>query len=112
MKGKIELFYALPNIGAYLEKKGIPEPKIVTRFWIVGIALAVITVAGAAEYHLKENLENLEGVIGHYLQEEKLDAITKETFDDLASMHCKVLVELDEHILDRTVEHLAKRKKK
>ena len=25
MKGKIELFYALPNIGAYLEKKGIPE---------------------------------------------------------------------------------------
>lgn len=104
MKGKIELFYALPNIGAYLEKKGIPEQRLKP--------LIQMLVEGAAEYHLKENLENLEGVIGHYLQEEKLDAITKETFDDLASMHCKVLVELDEHILDRTVEHLAKRKKK
>jgi len=99
------LFYALPNIGAYLEKKGIPEQHFKP--------LIQMLVEGAAEYHLKENLEDLEGVIGHYyLQEEKLDAITKETFDDLASMHCKVLVELDEHILDRTVEHLAKRKKK
>ena len=88
MKGKIELFYALPNIGAYLEKKGIPEQHLKP--------LIQMLVEGAAEYHLKENLENLEGVIGHYLQ----------------SMHCKVLVELDEHILDRTIEHLAKRKKK
>lgn len=104
MKGKIELFYALPNIGAYLEKKGIPEQHLKP--------LIQMLVEGATECHLKENLENLEGVIGDYLQEEKLDAITKETFDDLASMHCKVLVELDEHILDRTVEHLAKRKKK
>jgi hypothetical protein len=107
MKGKIELFYALPNIGAYLEKKGIPEQHLKP--------LIQMLIEGAAECHLKENLENLEGVIGHYLNEEKLDAITKitkETFDDLASMHCKVLVELDEHILDRTVEHLAKRKKK
>ena len=56
MKGKIELFYALPNIGAYLEKKGIPEQ------------------------HFKPLIQ--------------------------------MLVELDEHILDRTVEHLAKRKKK
>ena len=28
----------------HFQKKGIPEPKIVTRFWIVGIALAVITI--------------------------------------------------------------------
>lgn len=28
----------------HYQKKGIPEPKIVTRFWIVGIFLAVLTV--------------------------------------------------------------------
>ena len=46
MKGKIELFYALPNIGAYLEKKGIPEQHLTP--------LIQMLVAGAAEYHLKE----------------------------------------------------------
>ncbi len=29
----------------HYQKKGIPEPKIVTRFWIVGIILAVMTIA-------------------------------------------------------------------
>lgn len=29
----------------HFQKKGFPEPKIVTRFWIVGIILAVLTVA-------------------------------------------------------------------
>jgi len=29
----------------HYQKKGYPEPKIVTRFWIVGIILAVITIA-------------------------------------------------------------------
>jgi phospho-N-acetylmuramoyl-pentapeptide-transferase len=28
----------------HFQKKGYPEPKIVTRFWIVGILLAVITI--------------------------------------------------------------------
>lgn len=28
----------------HFQKKGIPEPKIVTRFWIVGIILAVLTI--------------------------------------------------------------------
>ncbi len=28
----------------HYQKKGIPEPKIVARFWIIGIALAIITV--------------------------------------------------------------------
>ena len=70
MKGKIELFYALPNIGAYLEKKGIPELHFKP--------LIQMLVAGAAEYHLKENLENLEGVIGHYFQEEKLDPLLRK----------------------------------
>jgi phospho-N-acetylmuramoyl-pentapeptide-transferase len=28
----------------HFQKKGIPEAKIVTRFWIVGIALAVFTI--------------------------------------------------------------------
>lgn len=104
MKGKIELFYALPNVDAYFEEKGIPEQQLKS--------LIHTLVAGAAEYYLQENLADLEGVIGHYLQEEKFYSIAKETFDDLATMHCKVLVDLDEHILDRSIEHLAKRKKK
>ena len=29
----------------HFQKKGYPESKIVTRFWIVGIILAVLTVA-------------------------------------------------------------------
>lgn len=29
----------------HYQKKGIPEPKIVTRFWIVGILLAILTLA-------------------------------------------------------------------
>ena len=28
----------------HFQKKGIPEPKIVTRFWIIGIILAVLTI--------------------------------------------------------------------
>ncbi|MCB0704484.1 MAG: phospho-N-acetylmuramoyl-pentapeptide-transferase [Saprospiraceae bacterium] len=28
----------------HYQKKGIPEPKIVTRFWIIGILLAVVTI--------------------------------------------------------------------
>ena len=28
----------------HFQKKGIPEPKIVTRFWIIGIILAVVTI--------------------------------------------------------------------
>jgi len=28
----------------HYQKSGYPEPKIVTRFWIVGIMLAVLTV--------------------------------------------------------------------
>lgn len=28
----------------HYQKKGIPEPKIVTRFWIIGIILAVVTI--------------------------------------------------------------------
>ena len=38
---RIFLMYPLHH---HFQKKGIPEPKIVTRFWIVGIALAVITI--------------------------------------------------------------------
>ena len=29
----------------HFQKKGLPEPKIVSRFWIVGIILAVATLA-------------------------------------------------------------------
>jgi phospho-N-acetylmuramoyl-pentapeptide-transferase len=28
----------------HYQKKGIPEQKIVTRFWIIGIALAILAI--------------------------------------------------------------------
>ncbi len=36
--------FLMAPIHHHYQKKGYPEPKIVTRFWIVGIMLAVITV--------------------------------------------------------------------
>jgi phospho-N-acetylmuramoyl-pentapeptide-transferase len=36
--------FLMSPIHHHYQKKGIPEPKIVTRFWIVGIILAVVTV--------------------------------------------------------------------
>ena len=36
--------FLMSPIHHHYQKKGIPEPKIVTRFWIVGIILAVITI--------------------------------------------------------------------
>ncbi len=37
--------FLMSPIHHHYQKKGYPEPKIVTRFWIVGIMLAVITIA-------------------------------------------------------------------
>ena len=37
--------FLMSPIHHHFQKKGFPEPKIVTRFWIVGIVLAVITLA-------------------------------------------------------------------
>ncbi|MCL1822057.1 MAG: phospho-N-acetylmuramoyl-pentapeptide-transferase, partial [Prolixibacteraceae bacterium] len=37
--------FLMSPIHHHYQKKGIPEPKIVTRFWIVGIILAVLTLA-------------------------------------------------------------------
>lgn len=37
--------FLMSPIHHHYQKKGFPEPKIVTRFWIVGIILAVITIA-------------------------------------------------------------------
>ena len=37
--------FLMSPIHHHFQKKGIPEAKIVTRFWIVGIILAVLTVA-------------------------------------------------------------------
>jgi phospho-N-acetylmuramoyl-pentapeptide-transferase len=36
--------FLMSPIHHHFQKKGIPEPKIVTRFWIVGIILAVLTI--------------------------------------------------------------------
>lgn len=36
--------FLMSPIHHHFQKKGIPEPKITTRFWIVGIILAVVTI--------------------------------------------------------------------
>ena len=42
--GEGRRIFLMSPLHHHFQKKGIPEPKIVTRFWIVGIALAVITI--------------------------------------------------------------------
>lgn len=42
--GEGRRLFLMAPIHHHYQKKGFPEPKIVTRFWIVGIMLAVITV--------------------------------------------------------------------
>jgi len=43
--GEGQRIFLMSPIHHHFQKKGIPEPKIVTRFWIVGIVLAVFTIA-------------------------------------------------------------------
>ena len=42
--GEGRRIFLMSPLHHHFQKKGIPEPKIVTRFWIVGIALAVLTI--------------------------------------------------------------------
>ena len=42
--GEGRRIFLMSPLHHHFQKKGIPEPKIVTRFWIVGIALAGITI--------------------------------------------------------------------
>ena len=42
--GEGRRIFLMSPLHHHFQKKGIPDPKIVTRFWIVGIALAVITI--------------------------------------------------------------------
>ena len=42
--GEGRRIFLMSPLHHHFQKKGIPEPKIVTRFWIVGLALAVITI--------------------------------------------------------------------
>lgn len=42
--GEGRRIFLMAPIHHHYQKKGFPEPKIVTRFWIVGIMLAVITI--------------------------------------------------------------------
>ena len=42
--GEGRRIFLMSPLHHHFQKNGIPEPKIVTRFWIVGIALAVITI--------------------------------------------------------------------
>ena len=43
--GEGRRIFLMSPLHHHYQKKGHPEPKIVTRFWIVGILLAVVTVA-------------------------------------------------------------------
>ena len=43
--GEGRRLFLMAPIHHHYQKKGYPEPKIVTRFWIVGIMLAVISIA-------------------------------------------------------------------
>lgn len=42
--GEGRRIFLMSPLHHHFQKKGIPEPQIVTRFWIVGIILAVITI--------------------------------------------------------------------
>ncbi len=42
--GEGRRIFLMSPLHHHFQKKGIPEPKIVTRFWIIGIILAVITI--------------------------------------------------------------------
>lgn len=42
--GEGRRIFLMSPLHHHFQKKGIPEPKIVTRFWIVGIILAVVTI--------------------------------------------------------------------
>lgn len=42
--GEGRRIFLMAPLHHHFQKKGIPEPKIVTRFWIVGIILAVVTI--------------------------------------------------------------------
>lgn len=42
--GEGRRIFLMSPLHHHFQKKGIPEPKIVTRFWIVGIALAIFTI--------------------------------------------------------------------
>jgi phospho-N-acetylmuramoyl-pentapeptide-transferase len=42
--GEGRRIFLMSPIHHHYQKKGFPEPKIVTRFWIVGIMLAVVTI--------------------------------------------------------------------
>lgn len=42
--GKGKRIFLMSPLHHHYQKKGYPEPKIVTRFWIVGIILAVLTI--------------------------------------------------------------------
>lgn len=43
--GEGKRIFLMSPLHHHYQKKGIPEPKIVARFWIVGILLAIITLA-------------------------------------------------------------------
>ncbi len=42
--GQGKRIFLMSPLHHHFQKKGIPEPKLVTRFWIVGIFLAVLTI--------------------------------------------------------------------
>ena len=43
--GEGRRIFLMAPLHHHYQKKGMPEPRIVTRFWIIGIILAVATMA-------------------------------------------------------------------
>jgi phospho-N-acetylmuramoyl-pentapeptide-transferase len=43
--GEGKRIFLMSPLHHHYQKQGIPEPKIVTRFWIIGILLAILTLA-------------------------------------------------------------------
>ena len=43
--GEGRRIFLMAPLHHHYQKKGMPEPRIVTRFWIIGIILAVSTLA-------------------------------------------------------------------
>ena len=42
--GEGKRVFLMSPLHHHFQKKGIPEPRLVTRFWIIGVLLSIITI--------------------------------------------------------------------
>ena len=78
--GEGKRFYKMAPIHHHYQIKGLPEPKIVIRFWIIGILLAVITIVT-----LKISLQSLQKrfILFHSYQSSVFVIFVKKKFQAL-----------------------------